>query len=155
MREYQRQALTERVAAILDEPTPPQPEEPTEFGARVVIDGQKFLRAPERDGDRWPWLDQDESTWCDWDDLLRLGRVQVVPDQGWTVPADTPEVPGRIEEWPDNDEALRPYSWRDSSGNTWRWVTSSSKWAAYDESGEYVRSYPRPVYVPWERVTDA
>lgn len=65
---------------------PPQPEEPTGFGARVVVDGRRFLRSPEGKCDDQPWLEENEGVWWEWYDLIKMGPVTVVPDQGWTVP---------------------------------------------------------------------
>lgn len=72
---------------------PPQPEEPTEFGARVVAGGVTALRtqdgADEVDPDEGPWRVRSAcNTWDDmtWAEVCALGPVQVVPDQGWTVP---------------------------------------------------------------------
>ena len=144
---------------VLSEPAPPQPEEPTEFGARVVVDGQRFLRAPEEEGDPWPWLEEKVGVWHDWDGLLRLGPVTVVPDQGWTVPTDTPEVPERIEEWD---------TWEDVPEGVA--VTSPDLFCHYRKNQGVVEvSYPKQDpdwakfgvrymsrrYGPWTRVTDA
>lgn len=78
---------------VLSEPAPPQPEEPTEFGARVVVDGTPALRtqdgADEVDPDEGPWrVRSGRNTWDDmtWAEVCALGTVQVIPDQGWTVP---------------------------------------------------------------------
>ena len=80
-----------------------QPEEPNEFGARVVVDGVQFIR---RGGDTTYAWEASSGTCFTWDDLLRLGQVAVVPDQGWTVPTDTPEVqaatePRKWDRWED------------------------------------------------------
>lgn len=142
---------------VLSEPAPPQPEEPTEFGAKVIVDGRRFLRAPEWIGDRQPWLESGKGTWCNWDDLLRLGHVQVVPDQGWTVP-DTPEVPERVDEWdtwedvPEGVVVANPelnYQYRKASGKIEAMIPiGGGVW--------YVTSLPLWTYPgPWTRVSDA
>lgn len=64
----------------------PQPEEPTEFGAKVTVDGRQFLRAPLHSSDQTPWLSQLDGLWRQWGDLCNMGPVTVIPDQGWTVP---------------------------------------------------------------------
>lgn len=133
----------------------PQPEEPTEFGARVVVNGQQFLRAQEWEDDNFPWLRAGVGDWHDWDSLLRLGRVEVVPDQGWTVPADAPEVPERIAEWPEGDEHLRKHKWRDRDGDLWYSISDSrTPWVVgfADRTGAF---HPYPKCGPWVRVTDA
>ena len=80
----------------------PQPEEPTAFGAKVVVAGRRMIRCTGDPKELWAWrgeeLNGDPVLWS-WGQLTGLGPVTVIPDQGWTVPADTPEVPDRIEEW--------------------------------------------------------
>lgn len=132
----------------------PQPEEPTEFGARVVVNGRRFLRASEGGDDYLAWLDSGEGVCCDWEDLCSLGPVQVVPDQGWTVPADTPEVPERVEEWPEDDTALRKHEWRDSSGRFWQSL-GEGDWRFEVGPDAWSFSYPSPYRGPWTRETDA
>lgn len=141
---------------VLSEPAPTQPEEPTEFGARVVVDGRRFLRSPEDRVDSQPWLEENEGTWRDWEELTYLGPVTVIPDQGWAVPG-TPEVPDRIEEWPESDEHLRPYPWRDRDGDTWTWAKAQATWVCRDHRGDsqMARSRPSSWHAPFTRVTDA
>ena len=136
----------------------PQPKEPTAFGARVVVDGKSAIHAHPSDIEAWVLMDRDgETAPCSWRELCTLGPVTVVPDQGWTVPAGTPEVPERIEVWPKDDTALRKYKWRDRDGDTWTWIEDRVRWECRDHSGAYqtVCSRPYSWYRPWERVTDA
>ena len=150
---YEYAALDAEVT-VLSEPAPPQPEEPTEFGARVVADGRRFLRAPSPSSDPIPWLSDSDDEWHNWAAILAMGPVQVVPDQGWTVPADTPEVPERIEEWPEDDTALRKHEWRDSSGRFWQSL-GEGDWRFEVGPDTWSFSYPRPYRGPWTRETDA
>ena len=78
----------------------PQPEEPTEFGAKVRVRKGRFVRLVEGDSGFRVWFEEGTESWWTWDDLCEMGPVTVVPDQGWTVPAGTPEVPERIEDGP-------------------------------------------------------
>lgn len=135
----------------------PQPEEPAEFGAKVRVGGQLFLRAQQRRIDPIPWLGQSDGRWRNWAAILAMGPVQVVPDQGWTVPADTPEVPDRIDEWPESDERLRPYPWRDRDGDTWTWAKAQAAWVCRDHRGnsQMACSHPSSWQAPFTRVTDA
>ena len=98
---------------------PPQPDEPTGFGAKVrVLEGQ-FVRLDEPGFRFRLWYEMGTGRRLTWDELREMGPVTVVPDQGWEPPASSesaPEVPERIEEWPEDDRALRPYPWRDSLG---------------------------------------
>lgn len=60
------------------------------------------------------------------------------------------DVPERIEEWPDDDTALRSYPWRDVDGDIWRCV--NGWWRLSERVWE---SYRKPLGAPWERETDA
>lgn len=140
----------------------PQPEEPVTLCARIVVAGRKIYRWTEDPKEPWPWrgeaLNVDPVLWS-WGQLCGLGQVTVVDaDPSWAAPEqthDTPEVPERIEKWPENDTALRPYPWRDRDGGVWKWLTTASEWECYDEVGYYLQSGGRPFYGPWTRETDA
>lgn len=67
---------------------PPQPEEPTEFGAKARVREGRFLRLREGLEGSNVWLEEGTGYRWSWDDLCEMGQVTVVPDQGWTVPAD-------------------------------------------------------------------
>ena len=146
---------------VLSEPAPVQPEEPTEFGARVVVDGRRFLLASEGEHDDQPWLEENEGVWWEWYDLINMGPVQVVPDQGWAVPADTPEVPERIEigEWPVDDDDLKAYRWRDRFGSIWhserRALDFPDLWVTYLRGPAGRVETTKPTRGPWTRVSDA
>ena len=146
----------------LDEYTPvtvlsePQPEEPTAFGARVVADGMLFVRA---DDDANPWRHPRAAMWANWRDVCALGEVTVIDaDPSWTVPADVPEVPERIEEWPEDDEHLRPYRWKNNCGDFWVWVESKGVWELRSRIyAQRCAASTRPYswHCPWTRETDA
>ena len=154
--------MAQRSAAHIYDETPvtvlvePQPEEPQEFGARVVVDGRHFLRA---DGGETPWVESDVWGWFEWYELCRIGQVTVIPDQGWTAPADTepaPVVPDRIEEWPEDDEHLRGYAWRDKTIGIWVSHSDREKWDCRSAlSGISFGRCDKPFDGPWTRVTDA
>ncbi|WP_406019295.1 hypothetical protein OH783_01685 [Kocuria rhizophila] len=133
----------------------PQPEEPTEFGAKVRVRKGRFVRLVEGDAGFLVWFEEGTESWWTWDELCEMGPVTVVPDQGWEVPADAPEVPDRIEEWPEDDTALRPYKWRGRDGYIWKWLAAASEWECYDAVGNGMVSGGRPSYGPWTRATDA
>lgn len=57
---------------------PPQPDEPTEFGARVTIDGERWLRVEEGEGD-WPWQDIGGVNRA-WNELTKRGTITL----GWS-----------------------------------------------------------------------
>lgn len=84
---------------VLSKPAPAQPEEPTEFGAKVRVRDGRFVRLDWEDSSSRPWHEKGTGYRWSWDDLCEMGPVTVVPDQGWTVPTDAPEVPERIDEW--------------------------------------------------------
>lgn len=98
------------------------------------------------------WFEEGTGYRWTWDDLCEMGPVTVIPDQGWTVPADTSVVPERIEEWPEDDTALRPHPWRDCNGRVWRYgfIGSAAGWS-YDGA----LSWDKPLPGPWTRETDA
>lgn len=130
----------------------PQPEEPTAFGARVVVKGRRFLRSPVLKVDPQPWLEENEGAWRDWDDLCEMGPVTVVPDQGWTVPADTPEVPDRIEEWPEDDAHLREQWWRDRKGSVWSSRDGQWGYLSFTRGWVGLVGHRYPFDGPWVRV---
>ena len=81
-----------------------------------------------------------------------MGPVTVIPDQGWTDP-ETPEVPERVEEWPEDDEHLRPYPWEDIEGCPWRFF-GEDDWRFKAHSGYWSYPHPTPADGPWTRKDD-
>ena len=143
---------SDALVTVVSEPTPPQPEEPTEFGAKVRVRDGRFVRLEEVEvRGALVWFEEGTGYRWTWDDLCEMGPVTVVPDQGWTVPADTPEVPDRIEEWPEDDTALRKHRWKNDWGDTWTWITAYSEWECRNFLGEYQNSLVRPSSGPWTR----
>ena len=134
----------------------PQPEEPTAFGARVVAGERKFVRGQN---DVCPWVESLDGELYDWGDVCNEGQVTIIDaDPSWTVPEQVkvaPVVPERIEEWPEDDTALRPYKWRGRDGYIWKWLAAASEWECYDAVGNGMVSGGRPSYGPWTRETDA
>ena len=149
-----------QAVTVLTEPVHVQPEEPTAFGARVVAGRERFLRC---DCDSRPWRSVSEDGalgfFVDWPLVCEAGPVTVVDaDPSWTLPAQVkvaPVVPDRIEDWPEDDTALRPYKWRGRDGYIWKWLAAASEWECYDAVGNGMVSGGRPSYGPWARVTDA
>lgn len=140
----------------------PQPEEPVTLCARIVVAGRRIYRWTEDPKEPWPWrgeaLNVDPVLWS-WGQLCGLGHVTVVDaDPSWTAPADrepTPEVPDRIEEWPEDDEHLKDHKWKDSIGDVWS--SRNGEWG-YQVHGEGWRTplfETRPFDGPWTRETDA
>lgn len=89
------------------------------------------------------------------------GAVHAPGDVVVTVLSDPaplqPEVPGRIEEWPEDDTALRPYPWRDRDGDTWTWAEAKAMWKCHNRTGTCLamRSRLSSWHAPFTRVTDA
>lgn len=141
---------------VLSEPAPPQPEEPTAFGARVVAGGYEFLLS---NGGRRPWKARLDGNRYSWAEVCGLGPVTIIDaDPSWTLPAQVkvaPVVPERIEEWPKNDEHLRAYRWRDRDGDLWYSISDSrTPWVVgfADRTGAF---HPYPKRGPFTRATDA
>lgn len=131
----------------------PQPEEPTTFGARVVVGGECYLRAQQVSDDTIPWLGGPMGRWYRWRELLGQGQVTIIDaDPSWTVPAEAPEVPDRIEEWPEDDEHLRAYRWRDRKGAVWS--SRDGQWGYHSFTMGWVGlvGYRYPFDGPWVRV---
>lgn len=92
------------MVTVLAEPTPPQPEEPTAFGACVRVDGVEYIR----DGVDDLWFTPkliDCSRNHRWEDITARGQVEVVNpnpfarvEEAPEQTPDAPEVPERIEE---------------------------------------------------------
>ena len=134
---------------------PAQPEEPTEFGARVTAGNLRFLRSY---GTEWPWVDHRHGELYAWEEVCSYGLVTVIPDNGWTVPepapVEAPVVPERIEEWPEGeDEHLRGHRWKDSIGTIWSF--RDGQWGYQSSLVGWLAAVRRPLDGPWTRVTDA
>lgn len=128
----------------------PQPEEPTTFGARVIVAGRKIIRVMGDSDDNFAWEGEDSNggyrsyTWAG---ICLLGSVTVLPDQGWGVPGNAepaPEVPDQIKEWPEDDTHLREYRWRDMYGDVWVYVDGVWRWNTHPYG-----DYKTPVGGPW------
>lgn len=152
-----RVAASERLVTVLSEPAPPQPEEPLWIAARAKVGDRRFFRVDESDR---PWRKADcmgriSPYQYSWTDVCSLGPVMVVPDQGWAVPADgeptAPEVPEWIEEWPEDDTALRAHGWLDRLGSVWRYehAGATAGWSCPGMSPQ-----DQPWGSPFTRVTD-
>ena len=133
-----------------------QPEEPTAFGARVIAGGRRFVRG---NSVVWPWIESLGGELYDWRGVCDEGEVTIIDaDPSWTLPAQVkvaPVVPERIEEWPEGDEHLRPYRWRDRDGDLWYSISDSrTPWVVgfADRTGAF---HPYPKRGPFTRVTDA
>lgn len=213
---------------VLAEPAPAQPEEPRWIAARAKVGDRRFFTVDESDR---PWRKAD----CmghifpyrySWSDVCSLGQVTVIPDQGWTVPADSPEVPERIEEWdtwddvpegvvvtvpglfchyrknqgavefsdpdddpdwtepgvrtmprdygpwtrvtddapevperieewPEWDKHLRAYEWRDQDGRPWIYSRTHGRWYNFSRTAISKLVTDEPKFGPWTRVSDA
>lgn len=132
--------------------TEPQPEEPTAFGARVTAGGRRFVRG---NGVVWPWIESLDGELYDWRNVCDEGEVTIIDaDPSWTAPAGrepNPEVPDRIEVWPEDDEHLRNYEWLDTDGHAWRWHWAEDGWG-YNHA---TFPQPFPECFPMTRVADA
>ena len=103
---------------VLFEPTPAQPEEPTTFGAKVVVFDRRFLRMSEAGFRSHVWHEEGTGDQWVWEGLCAMGPVTVIDsDPSWQDTHNrepSHEVPELLEEWPENDKHLRVYSWIDT-----------------------------------------
>ena len=130
----------------------PQPEEPTAFGARVVAGGYEFLLS---NGGRRSWKARLDGNRYAWADLCGMGPVTVVDaNPSWETPT-APNVPERIEEWPEDDEHLRGYEWRDRDGRPWVYSRTHGRWYTFSSTAISKLVTDEPKFGPWTRVTDA
>ena len=130
----------------------PHPEEPTAFGARVVAGGYEFLLSH---GGRRSWKARLDGKRYAWTDLCEMGSVAVIDaTPSWTVP-ETPEVPERIEEWPEWDKHLRAYEWRDHDGRPWIYSRTHGRWYNFSRTAISKLVTDEPKFGPWTRATDA
>lgn len=144
---------SETMVTVLSEPAPPQPEEPTALGARVVVGERRFILV---DNDSTPWLNMNTWVWYSWGELCNMGTVTVIDAApSWTAPADkeTSEVPSHIQtrdDWPEDDTPLRPYKWEahgttGGAGDTWEYVDGAWKWYNDSDSTRSSVCWPAPV----------
>lgn len=144
------------VVTVMSEP---QPEEPTTFGARVIVAGRKIIRVMGDSDDKLAWEGEDSNGGYGsytWDRICSLGPVTVLPETDWTVPNASnanQEVPDRIEEWPSDDTALRAFPLQDRYQRVWTWNIYLSQWECHDAAGNYLKSALHPVCGPWTLLT--
>lgn len=132
-----RQAFSRRdPVKVITPPPVVQPDEPTELGQCIRIEGDDWLGiVADPQYTRCPIRDTDGGWWY-WDHVLSYAgdrRIIVSDPPRW--PDETPVVPERIEagEWPDDDTHLRAWEWHsvdDRFGNdhTARWNDQESQW---------------------------
>ena len=129
-------AERDRPVTVITPPPVVQPDEPTELGQCIRIEGDDWLGiVADPQYTRCPIRDTDGGWWY-WDHVLSYAgdrRIIVSDPPRW--PDETPVVPERIEagEWPDDDTHLRAWEWHsvdDRFGNdhTARWNDQESQW---------------------------
>lgn len=151
--------LGERVRVI----TPPpvvQPDEPTELGQCIRIEGDDDWRGMVANPRVESWLALDtDGDWYSWEDILsRAGGRRIIVSDPPSWPDETPEVdetpvvPERIEvgEWPVNDEHLRDYKWIDRYGSSWAWEDRGNRKSGWNWN-PYLLPLNNPVFGPWTR----
>lgn len=135
-----------------------QPEEPPAVGARVKVGEHRFIRVFDDTREVRPWFESRDGLWVAWKNILATGQVAVIDaDPSWAAPGEAEpntEVPERIEEWPEDDTALRPYQWEDIDGCPWR-SFGEDDWRFKTYFGDWSRPHPTPADGPWTRVSDA
>ena len=137
--------------------TPPpvvQPDEPTDLGQCIRIEGDDGWRAVvvESDDDGAPIRDTDGS-WYDWDLVrVRAGSRRIIVSDPPRWPDETPVVPERIErsDWPADDTHLRDYKWIDRDGGLWRWDDRDNRKSGWNWN-PYLLPLISPLFGPWTR----
>lgn len=153
---------TNAPVTVVSEPEPVQPEEPRWIAARAKVGDYRFFRVDESDR-AWRRADCMGRVFTfrySWSDVCSLGPVTVIPDQGWTVSddgGDNQEVPERIETWPEDDTALRKYTWVSTINVRWTYLSDQMSWGFFDERSSRITPWglKRPLNGPWTRVDDA
>lgn len=148
-------AERDRPVTVITPPPVVQPDEPTELGQCIRIEGSYAMLGVVADpGDSVP-IRAMYGGWMDWDEVLsRAGARQIIVSDPPRWPDETPEAPGRIEEgeWPGNDEHLREWEWIDADGDPWSWHTEPGALGDIGWSWSlYGPRYPKPRYGPWTR----
>lgn len=142
---------------VLEEPKDIQPPEPTALGARVMVSGMKLVRTNNK---KFPWhYFDDDSFGITWNGLCGMGQVIIVEADPWWPTEESDEgwsnVPQYIEgQWPEDDEHLREYKWRDNVG--WIWHRVGDNWIARDPGDTTTRITldNKPSIGPWHRVVE-
>ena len=147
-------ALTTSPVKVITPPPVVQPDEPTELGQCIRIEGSYAMLGVVADpGDSVP-IRAMYGGWMDWDDVLsRAGDRQIVVSDPPRWPDETPVVPERIEvgEWPDDDTHLREWVWVDRDGERWKWYLTTDKRAGAWRYCSAGLTYPDPTCGPWTR----
>lgn len=93
---------------------PAQPKEPTVFGARVVVDGRRFVRVAD-ENDHRPWRHLRARWWVDWQDVCALGQVTIVEA--------APSWDASKESAPSEESPARPAPWAAHPARLQQWDT--------------------------------
>ena len=133
--------------------TPPpvvQPEEPTELGQCIRIEGYPHFFAMVLDPGASKPARERGGSWFNWEHILSYADdLQIIVSDPPRWPDGAPEVPERIEvdEWPDDDTHLRSCEWIERDGLPWWWNAQLGRWES-----EYMASdMNRPLFGPWTR----
>ena len=145
-------AHPDETVTVITPPPVVQPDEPTELGQCISIEGSEWwgvVVAPGTSdpilrfgGDRWSWIEVLEV----FDDR----RIIVSDPPRW--PDETPVVPERIErsDWPADDEHLRGWEWIDADGDVWRWEDRGNRKPGWNWNSR-LTPLSSPIFGPWTR----
>ena len=126
-----------RPVTIITPPPVVQPDEPTELGQCIRIEGDDdwLGMVVDPQDERGLIMDTDGGWWYWGSVLSRAGDRQIVVSDPPRWPDETPVVPERIErgEWPDDDTHLREWEWhsvdhRFGDDHTALWDDQESQW---------------------------
>lgn len=138
---------------VIAPPPVVQPDEPTELGQCIRIEGDTEVGVFVGHGRHFPFLYPPQE-WLSWGEVLdRAGARRIIVSDPPRWPDETPVVPERIDvgEWPDDDTHLREWEWVDRDGERWKWYLTTDKrtgaWRYYSAG----LTYPDPTCGPWTR----
>lgn len=147
-------AYWDEAVTVIAPPPVVQPDEPTELGQCIRIEGLPEYEALVVDPSAgFPFLYRlCGSVWHtrSWDEILEdAGDRRIIVSDPPRWPDETPVVPERIEvgEWPDDDTHLRAWKWIDVEGDPWWWDAQVGLWRLEYELSDR----GRPLCGPWTR----
>ena len=153
-KESEQVAFSEsKPVTVIAPPPVVQPDEPTELGQCIRIEGDDEFRGVVVDPEDGLSILSTDAGWMDWEKVLgRAGHRQIIVSDPPRWPDETPDVPERIEkgEWPDDDTHLREWEWIGHLDYRWRWYAEETRKSGWAWTPDAVRRH-NPSRGPWPR----